>query len=149
MFFVDWDQVRLLRGPAGWERLPENGRGAVIGAAAGVTRLARRPAERAEHQTEVTTRSGRRVRRWTEPRSIDDQNEINDAANEYLVAAGLPARPAGFDWFIRKPTGFTTVATYCDTISALINETDAVSPAEVLAEARRVIASIDSASSRA
>lgn len=143
MSAVDWEQVRPLQTPAGWERLPGNGWGAVIGAAAGVARLRRHPSDRAEHQTQVTMQVGRRVRRWTEPRSVSDQNDIDEAANEYLAAAGLPARPAGFDWFIRKPTGFSGAVTFHDTVSARINETAAVSPTEVLAETRRAIKAID------
>lgn len=143
MSFMNWEQVRLLQDPAGWERLPENGWGAVIGAAAGTERLARRPTDRAEHQTRVTVQVSRRVRRWTEPRSVNDQTDIDEAANEYLAAAGLPARPAGFDWFVRTSSGFSSAATFYDAVSAQINETAAVSPAEVFAQARRAIKALD------
>jgi hypothetical protein len=85
----------------------------------------------------------RPVRRWTEPRTVSDQDDIDEAANEYLATAGLPVRPVGYDWFIRKPDGLSSAVTYYDTVSTRINETTAISPAEVSAEARRVIEAID------
>jgi hypothetical protein len=140
---VDWAQVRLLQAPDDWETLPENGWAAVIAAAAGAARLGRRPADRTEHQTKVTMQVGRRVRRWTEPRSMSDQDDIDEATNEYLAAAGLPVRPSGYDWFIRKPDGLSRAVTFYDAVSTRINESAAVSPAEVFAEALRAIEAID------
>ncbi|GAA2751841.1 hypothetical protein GCM10009869_17380 [Amnibacterium kyonggiense] len=91
----------------------------------------------------MNVQAGRRVRQWLEPRSPEDQADIDEAANEYLAAAGLPARPAEFDWFIRRPAGYSRPTSYCDAISTRINETAANSPVEVLAEARRAIKAID------
>lgn len=105
--------------------------------------ILRRPARRTEHKTQVTTQGGRRLRRWAEPRSVGDQSDIDEAADDHLAAAGLPARPAGYEWSVRTLNGFSTAASFYDAVSARINESAAVSSAEVLAEAQRPIKAID------
>jgi hypothetical protein len=80
--------------------LPDNGWGQLVGWVAGVERL-RRVVDRREHITTLFyPMRGVTERR---PRSASEQAEIEEDVNSYLAEAGVPPRPPGYVWYVRKP----------------------------------------------
>jgi hypothetical protein len=89
---------------AGWIELPESGWGALVGWAAGGSRLRRVPDHPGAHATVVSTGDGRS---WTQPRSGAEQAGVDADIAGYLADAGVAARPAGYRWYLRPPTRAT------------------------------------------
>jgi hypothetical protein len=135
-----WSDAVDLEDVAGWSELPENGLGAVLGAVAGPGRLGRAAGTLGEHGTRVTVTDASGERTWHETRTASDQRTVDEAVDDYLRDAGLPPRPRGYRWFIASPLGLAPDADVIDLLSRQINRSDAVSPAEVLAEAQRLAA---------
>jgi hypothetical protein len=139
---VDWDRVAEPTTEEGWVALPENGWGAIIAAAAGERLVGRRPVDRTDFRTRITARTGRRVRAWTEPRTVDDQASIDEGVDEYLALAGLPGRPAGYAWYLRRPDDRDDAADPVDAISRRMAASPALEPADVLREARIAVRAV-------
>jgi hypothetical protein len=86
--------------------LPESGwGGALLGWAAGPTRLYRLRDDPARHTTVTTCHRNGTTTVTTAPRTVHDQHEIDRDIDEYLTAAGAAPRPSGYRWFIRLPAG--------------------------------------------
>ncbi|MFI7159542.1 DUF5956 family protein [Micromonospora chalcea] len=88
-----------------WE-LSVSGWDAMLGYLADPSTLARLPETR-QHQVEVKIIDRAGERTSFEPRTADDQEIIDEAANSFLRDVGLPERPAGYRWFQRLPDDLT------------------------------------------
>lgn len=88
-----------------WE-LSESGWDAMLGYLADPATLARY-AETRQHQVEVKVIDSAGERTFFVPRTADDQQIIDEAANSYLRDVGLPQRPTGYRWFQRLPGDLT------------------------------------------
>ncbi|GAA2305019.1 hypothetical protein GCM10009853_072600 [Glycomyces scopariae] len=85
--------------------LIENGWGALIAAAAGPDRIRRAPLHLADHITVTVHEYDDRTRTTREPRTVEDQRDIDDAIDEHLAEASLQPRPRGYRWFLQAPPG--------------------------------------------
>ncbi|MBN3498842.1 hypothetical protein JYA52_15160 [Arthrobacter pascens] len=99
-----WECEELSEAPAGWIPATENGWGALVVWAAGPGNVVRVPAAPRDRHTVVVTHypDGSEHR---EPSMLSDAEleSIDDDIDAYLDDAGLPPRPRGYDWFIRRP----------------------------------------------
>ena len=99
-----WASAELAEAPAGWILATENGWGALVVWAAGQGNFVRVRAAAGERYGTVVHRLQNGSERLepfvlTEP----DLESIDDDIDSYLADAGLPPRPRGYDWFIRRP----------------------------------------------
>jgi hypothetical protein len=127
----------------GWIELPESGWGALVGWVAGASRLRRIPDEPGQHVTVITEVSPDGVRFSTEPRSTAEQSWVDADITGYLADAHVPARPAGYRWFLLPPR-----STDEDEFWAAVNDglaqiaPRATHPAEIVQPLRRVLAEL-------
>lgn len=101
-----WDKVAFKGTDGEWELLGDNGFFALMAWAAGpdnVRKTVQSDAGRTVQQTRI--RNGVETRELV-PFTQADRDYIDDDNNEYLQAAGIPARPSGFDWYLRVPPGW-------------------------------------------
>ncbi|BCW66536.1 hypothetical protein NicSoilB4_12990 [Arthrobacter sp. NicSoilB4] len=90
--------------PAGWILATENGWGALAVWAAGAGNFVRvLIADRERHGIVVDRRADGSERRELFVLTKADLTSIDDDIDTYLADAGLPPRPRGYDWFIRRP----------------------------------------------
>lgn len=113
---MEWEDVPYTEiGHRGSEQssvaVPETGFGALVAWCAGpsfVTR-SRKSSPSDQRVTLVhSDRSGATVR-TSRPFTPEDQFLVDEAIDEYLREADVPARPRGYDWWIHVPTGETDV----------------------------------------
>lgn len=83
--------------------LPESGWGALLGWAAGPTRLYRVRDDPTRHTTVTTCHRAGTTTVTTAPRTVNDQHGIDRDIDDYLTAAGAAPRPPGYRWFVRLP----------------------------------------------
>ena len=88
-----WDEVKPKGSEQGWEPLPENGWFALMAWTAGLENV------------------GRLAR---------NRSSVDESVNEFRLAAGVPARPSGFDWFLRVPDGWPAGLSLADELSSQI-----------------------------
>lgn len=99
-----WDTYPIGNRPLGWIELSENGRGAIAAWFAGPKNVVREPMGVRTDPIKVTCESaGGATSSWTETITEADVHDIEDGIDEYLLDAGLPARPHGYRWFMRLP----------------------------------------------
>lgn len=101
-----WDRTETLQSEDGWQLLPENQLGALIGWCAGIENLRRRITDSAtfsSRMVRVETIRGGVSRKELIPFTASDQADVDESINEDLRNAGIPPRPSGYDWFIRIP----------------------------------------------
>ena len=99
-----WASTELAEAPTGWIRATENGWGALVVWAAGPANFVRVPAVTGDRYGMTVHRDrngGERQERFV--LSNADLESIDDDIDSYLADAGLPPRPRGYDWFIRRP----------------------------------------------
>ena len=88
-----WSDVQESEPSASWLDLPENGWGALIGWAAGLDNLRRRPSSDAGRTITGYTERGGKQQPFEEPFTAADRQGIDDDIDRYLRDAGLPPRP--------------------------------------------------------
>jgi hypothetical protein len=98
MHRVNWELIEVSEPTPGWFELEDSSWDALISATAGEENVVRRK---------------RRSLAITE----QDQEIIDTTTDEYLVAADIPARPHGYDWFLRPPPELP----YLDALHSKIN----------------------------
>jgi hypothetical protein len=98
--------------------LPESGWGALLGWAAGPTRLYRVRDDPARHTTVTTCHRDGTTTATTAPRTVHDQHEIDRDIDDYLTAAGAAPRPPGYRWFVRLPAGHADGAAFFAAVHA-------------------------------
>ena len=84
MHRVNWELVEVSEPPPGWFELEDSTWDALISATAGEENVVRR-------------------KRTASGINEHDQEIIDSTTDEYLVAADVPTRPHGYDWFLRPP----------------------------------------------
>ena len=93
--------------PQDWILATENGWGALVIWAAGPGNFARvRPASPDRFGFIARRLPGGGEQRQPFTLTEADLSSINDDIDVYLAEAGIPPRPRGFDWFIRRPSDF-------------------------------------------
>lgn len=99
-----WASTELAEAPSGWIRATENGWGALVVWAAGQGNFVRVPAAAGDRYGMVVHRDRNGSERQ-QPFVLAeaDLESIDDDIDSYLADAGLPPRPRGYDWFIRRP----------------------------------------------
>jgi hypothetical protein len=99
-----WASTELAEAPSGWIRAMENGWGALAVWAAGHGNFVRVPAAAGDRYGMAVHRLPDGSER-SEPFVLTqaDLESIDDDIDSYLADAGLPPRPRGYDWFIRRP----------------------------------------------
>lgn len=101
----EWACPEADAAPAGWIVATENGWGALAVWAAGDGNFVRvRTAARQRHGIVVQSRSDGSEQHERFALTSADLKSIDDDIDSYLADAGLPPRPRGYDWFIRRPT---------------------------------------------
>ncbi|GAA3284794.1 DUF5956 family protein [Paenarthrobacter aurescens] len=99
-----WECAELSEAPQDWILATENGWGALVIWAAGPSNVARVHRASPDRFGLIVHRlpggaEQRQPFRLTEA----DQASVDDDIDIYLAEAGIPPRPRGFDWFIRRP----------------------------------------------
>ncbi|WP_335986950.1 DUF5956 family protein [Glycomyces sp. MUSA5-2] len=85
--------------------LTENGWGALIAAAADSERVRRTPLHPGDYRVHTIQERDGATETSQEPRTHEDQRDIDDAIDEHLAEAGLEPRPRGYRWFLQTPPG--------------------------------------------
>lgn len=102
----DWNDFRTLEDPAGWAELEENGWGTLLAWAARPENTGRFPATDEGRTVRVECeRGGVIAGPWLEAFTPEDRDGIEQDINFFITDAGVPARPRGFTWFLRVPSG--------------------------------------------
>lgn len=102
-----WECTELSEAPQDWILATENGWGALVLWAAGPGNFARvRPASRDRFGSIVRRLPGGGEQRQPFMLTEADLSSIDDDIDVYLAEAGIPPRPRGFDWFIRRPSNY-------------------------------------------
>ncbi|MDJ0318502.1 DUF5956 family protein [Arthrobacter antibioticus] len=101
-----WDEVQPRDCEQGWELLPESGWFALMAWTAGPDNLSRSAQEDAEKKVRVMQVLHEVESHTAAPFTAKDRHTVNEAVNEFLLDAGVAARPPGFDWFLRLPQGW-------------------------------------------
>ncbi|MDJ0311962.1 DUF5956 family protein [Arthrobacter sp. H35-D1] len=115
-----WDDVKPTNSEQGWEPLPENGWFALMAWVAGPANVGRAAQSDEGRAVRVV-----HVHDGVEPRTVEpfaegDRRSVDESVNEFLLEAGVPARPAGFDWFMRIPEGWPAGLSVADELSSQI-----------------------------
>ena len=101
-----WECTELQKPPQDWILATENGWGALIAWAAGPGNVARIFAASGDRNGSIARRlPGGEEQRQQFLLTEADLSSIDDDIEAYLADAGIPPRPRGFDWFIRRPSG--------------------------------------------
>lgn len=82
--------------------LPESGAGALLGWAVGPRHcvgVRRHPTGKVTRVSTEDNATGAKAT-WHEVRSVDDWALLGEVIDEYLVAAGVPARPGMLSWYL-------------------------------------------------
>jgi uncharacterized protein DUF5956 len=99
-----WESLEFSEAPAGWIPATDNGWGALVVWAAGPGNFVRVPAAPRDRHTVVVTHYPDGTEHRSPSLLTDAELEsIDDDIDAYLADAGLPPRPRGYDWFIRRP----------------------------------------------
>lgn len=104
-----WEDFSELDDPLrdDWWELEESGIAALLAWECGPALVARTP-DTAEHMVDVSVGpEGGTQRHFQEPRTAEDQEQIDEFVNEFLEMTGVPARPSGFLWLLRPQPGWT------------------------------------------
>ncbi|GGL87848.1 DUF5956 family protein [Micromonospora yangpuensis] len=120
-----------------WFELPESTWGALVGWTAGTARMARVPDRVESHSTVTTTNGPAGDERQVRPRTADEQADVDATINEYLQACGAPARPPGYRWFLRLPTGYSEARLWAEVNEAL--PPSAINPADVASRITQIV----------
>ncbi|MFB9165404.1 DUF5956 family protein [Arthrobacter psychrochitiniphilus] len=115
-----WDTAAFEESADGWELLGENGWFAMMAWAAGPGNTRKAVQCDWAKTVRVTCHQGETATTRAAPFTPEDRCTIEDSVNEYLLAAGIPARPSGFDWFLRVPTGWPEGLSLADELAARI-----------------------------
>lgn len=102
---VNWELVKVSEPPPGWFALEDSTWDALISAMAGEENVVRR-------------------KRAASGIDEEDQAIIDSTTDEYLVAADLPTRPHGYDWFLRPPPALPDLETLHNRINTLITASE-------------------------
>ncbi|WP_141722206.1 DUF5956 family protein [Micromonospora haikouensis] len=127
-----WDNVPLSPTPPTGDEyveLPENGWGGLLGWCAGPARLVRVPDQVEAHTTRVFCSSPAGDEQYSRPRTQEEQVDIDADINGYLHDCDVPARPAGYRWFLRLPGGYSEDRLWADLNAAL--PSSAIHPADI------------------
>lgn len=104
-----WECTELSEAPQDWILATENGWGALVVWAAGPGNFVRvRPPSSDRFGSIVRRLPGGEKERAPFRLTEADLSSIDDDIDSYLDEAGIPPRPRGFDWFIRRPTNDDT-----------------------------------------
>lgn len=115
-----WDQVQDKSSGAGWELLPETGWFALLAWAAGPENVGRATQSDASRTVRRTLLQDGVESRSVEPFMDTDRLMVDEVVNTFLLDAGVPARPAGFDWFLRVPEGWPAGLSLVDELASQI-----------------------------
>lgn len=140
-----WNDVPVREPESGWELLPENGWFALLGWAAGTANLRRAPGSDAGRTVRVTLIEHGVERNFLEPFGPEDRRDVDGSVNGYLADAGVPARPTGFDWYLRIPPAWTPGAGFADELSGRVNRRlplAAPRPDQILESMRSVVGGV-------
>ncbi len=131
-----WNACRLLPAPERAETpetveidgdtlhlVPDTGYTMLIAWQAGTDNLARMP-DHGQHTVRITTTDHSGTRTETEPRTQRDQDIIDDAIDEYLADASVPAPPRGYRWYQRLPHPYRTRDSFDQAIHTALTEHD-------------------------
>lgn len=100
-----WACTELSEAPEGWIPVVETGWAALVLWAAGPDNFVRvRPVSRERFGSLVRGLPGGREYREPFRLTEADLASVDDDIDVYLTEAGIPPRPRGFDWFIRRPS---------------------------------------------
>lgn len=102
--------------------LSENGWGAVIAAVAGSEKVRRVPLRLSEYTVRTSWEHEGEHRTEVRERNAEDQESIDEAVEEYLADAGLPARPRGCRWFLAVPPGVADAPGFWRTVNRRFDE---------------------------
>lgn len=130
-----WNDVSVQAPEPGWELLPENGWFALIGWAAGASNLRRAPGSDEGRTARVTLIERGVEHNYLEPFSPEDRAGVEESTNGYLAEARVPARPAGYDWYLRVPLAWEPASSVLDELDSRIVRLQvqrAPSPAQIL-----------------
>ena len=83
-----------------------------------------RAADTVQRLTRVRRRQADQETTWLEARTEADQEAIDDDIGLHLSAAGAPARPGGFRWFLELPSGFRTGDEFLAAVNAAVGPLD-------------------------
>ncbi|MEV5819553.1 DUF5956 family protein [Micromonospora haikouensis] len=144
-----WDDVPLSPTPPTGDEyveLPENGWGGLVGWCAGPARLVRIPDQVEAHTTRVFCSSPAGDEQYSRPRTQEEQVDIDADINGYLHDCDVPARPAGYRWFLRLPGGYSEDRLWANLNAAL--PSSAIHPADIAPRFSEVVQRIYSDSAR-
>lgn len=130
-----WNDVSVQAPEPGWELLPENGWFALLGWAAGASNLCRAPASDEGRTVRVTLIERGVEHNYLEPFNPEDRAGVEASINGYLAEARVPARPAGYDWYLRAPLTWAPASSVLDELDSRIirlQSQRAPSPAQIL-----------------
>jgi hypothetical protein len=101
-----WECAEVSEAPQDWILATENGWGALVLWAAGPGNFVRVPKAMGDRFGKILHRLPNDGDQ-SEPFLLTDADlsAIDDDIDNYLAEADLPARPRGFDWYIRPPSG--------------------------------------------
>lgn len=121
-----WEQIgRCGTDPTGQPNileLPESGWGALVAWLSPPAWISCLPDEQ-QHYTEVRIVAEAHETRHREPRSVAEQDALDDDIDTYLRDAGADPRPRGYRWFLTLPPGLDADAFWARINSAL-SQTD-------------------------
>jgi len=142
-----WSDFPLLSDPdeatKDYVEVPDNGFQLCIEWAAGPALGARLPRGPEIRQVEVncedrlTGTSNSHMTPWTE----EDDNAVDFFVNSYLAEAGIPARPRGYRWFLKRPPSISPGNDAFNQISSAVIKAggDGSQAAEVVRVAQRIL----------
>ena len=101
-----WNDVAFKGTDGEWELLGDNGWFAMMAWAAGPDNVRKTEQSDSGRTVRVTHISKGVETTFLVPFTPADRCYIEDDVNDYLQEAGIPARPSGFDWYLRVPSGW-------------------------------------------
>lgn len=130
-----------------YRQIPDTGFTMLVGWYAGPARLVRL-LDLAHHTVTVTTiRYDGLTSERVEPRSLADQDAIDEGIEDYLADAGVPAPPRGYRWYQRLPHGYTTLAALHAEINTRLRGLDphatAIRPRDIAPLLDRIVADLE------
>jgi hypothetical protein len=99
------DSLLIINGSRYWE-IGLSGWDAMLGWFCGPSSIVKYPEDR-RFNVVVLEETNEGVSQREEPRTIEDQENIDESLNSFLRDFGLPEPPTGFRWFQQLPEGVT------------------------------------------